>query len=442
MHTTKPIVLPQEVIDSALDHFHSNPVALKACALVCHAWLHTSRTHLFRKVSLQPPQVVAPRSTAKVPSDSQRLYTLLRSDPGIARYIQELVVCEGMVQREWIARDQGLLHILRALHNVSRFELKRSAAMPIVWDTLPIALREALGGILQLPSLNEVNLVGLVMKSPSALFGLLKECRNLRTLEVSHLAFPSATEPMSPESELEPSSRCGLDVLVIGPRTQPAFIDYMLRPGSRIDPSSTRELSTSISNAFPSFARLIQSATLTRRLEIILMNDINLRTYWDLPPHERLTLEHNAPFLQQLSIRADLTQNREDPLLWIQALLMIPSPFLSLHTISIVYTIYVPDPYINSPEVQPDFTAWAPIDALLTAEDAFPHLARVRLEFALENPLVSMWPRCSYGTSSSRRQCCVRRACYRLVLTIPVDDRCFRRWSMSSDSVPIVLILY
>ncbi|KAJ7714463.1 hypothetical protein B0H14DRAFT_659017, partial [Mycena olivaceomarginata] len=40
--------LPQELVEAILDHVADDFHSLKACSLVCHAWLSRSRWHLFK----------------------------------------------------------------------------------------------------------------------------------------------------------------------------------------------------------------------------------------------------------------------------------------------------------------------------------------------------------------------------------------------------------
>ena len=44
---------PQELIDLVLDLFHDDIPTLRACSLICNAWVPTTRLHLFDAVTLQ-----------------------------------------------------------------------------------------------------------------------------------------------------------------------------------------------------------------------------------------------------------------------------------------------------------------------------------------------------------------------------------------------------
>jgi hypothetical protein len=50
--TSKQISIPQEIIDQFIDHLYNDQEALKTCALVCRAWVSSSRYHLFGHVSI------------------------------------------------------------------------------------------------------------------------------------------------------------------------------------------------------------------------------------------------------------------------------------------------------------------------------------------------------------------------------------------------------
>ena len=47
------ISLPPELVDRTIDFLYDNRQALAACALVHREWLHTSRHHLFRRISIR-----------------------------------------------------------------------------------------------------------------------------------------------------------------------------------------------------------------------------------------------------------------------------------------------------------------------------------------------------------------------------------------------------
>ncbi|PCH43546.1 hypothetical protein WOLCODRAFT_18414 [Wolfiporia cocos MD-104 SS10] len=47
--------LPQEMIDSIIDHHHADPAMLRTCALVSRSWVHASQYHLFYSITIDGP---------------------------------------------------------------------------------------------------------------------------------------------------------------------------------------------------------------------------------------------------------------------------------------------------------------------------------------------------------------------------------------------------
>lgn len=48
--------IPQEIIDQFIDHLYNDRETLRTCALVCRAWVTSSRYHLFGVVKIFPPK--------------------------------------------------------------------------------------------------------------------------------------------------------------------------------------------------------------------------------------------------------------------------------------------------------------------------------------------------------------------------------------------------
>ena len=49
--------VPQELIDTIIDHLHDDPPSLLACGLATKKWLPSSRYHLFSRVALHEGNV-------------------------------------------------------------------------------------------------------------------------------------------------------------------------------------------------------------------------------------------------------------------------------------------------------------------------------------------------------------------------------------------------
>lgn len=379
-----PTTLPQELVDSVIDHCHDDPMTLRSCALVCNAWLPSSRSHIFHSITLQPPDKPTKKSFfVRKLTDTQRLLRMLQFSPEIALYVRNLSICEGMVGREWIAQERTLPVFLSMLKNVQRFQLERSASMQISWIDLPKDLKDALTGILATPTLLELSLVGLVFDRPADLHSMLQACQNLRLLEANHLLLRDASSLAvgSPESR----QRAPLDVLDVGPRTSTALIDCLLHPESSIDVTTIRKLSIAISGNFANVAKLLRSTSSIEALEIVLMNDVNLKEYWSLPPSDRFNLSDN-PHLHTLDLKIDVIQRQDDPLPWLNDLFLTVKLPNNLQYINIVYAVYLPGPYMERSINTMIFDEWRSVDVTLSSLE-FGNLKKVKLDFMLETPL-------------------------------------------------------
>ena len=56
-HQAFSLEFPQELCDHVFDTLRNDTLSLRHCSLVCKAWLHATRTHLFRRVILTPKNI-------------------------------------------------------------------------------------------------------------------------------------------------------------------------------------------------------------------------------------------------------------------------------------------------------------------------------------------------------------------------------------------------
>lgn len=277
--------LPQEIFDNIIDHFHKDVHSLEICSLVAPAWLASARVHLFRQVELTPPNKPnKPSSTISAFTFSrpkltqcQRLFERIEASKrgrlgSIATYVQELHLCEGMLAREWLAREPMLPLLLRALSNLRRFEIRRSASVSMAWNLLPSPLTRAVDHVFSQPSLTALRLSSLKFENIGELKHMMSGCTNLRILEVDHLVVVDSGLQYLDEGD-ERRQVAPLDTLTMGPRTSTVFIAYLLHPQSTVSVSTVRKLSVSLSGDFVDFGRLLQASSSVEQLEINLMND-------------------------------------------------------------------------------------------------------------------------------------------------------------------------
>lgn len=264
--------LPWELTDHILDHHHDDEQTLKACMLVCRAWLPSCRYHLFHSVTLQPGQNA---SLARwKPTACQRLHDAVELAPEIVVFIRKLVVCEGIFLGKRITQEETLPLFLRKLTVLRKLHLTWIANMRILWDTLPIPLTSAINSVLGLPTLVELKLAGMVFDDPMGFMQLLQPCTSLRSLEVEQLMFRIGFTHDAPLSWRERQCSSRLETLIIGRRTAVDGIICLLHPHSPIDISAVRRLCVSISgNSFAVFAGLLRSTPVVEELEITFMSD-------------------------------------------------------------------------------------------------------------------------------------------------------------------------
>ncbi|KAG6844378.1 hypothetical protein H0H87_007370, partial [Tephrocybe sp. NHM501043] len=379
--------LPPELVGHIIDHLYDDPATLKCCALVCRVWLTLSRSHIFRHIVLTPPRYTKtffPRWGK--PLTTHGLYSVVQATPEVASYIRDVEIIEGIGAGEWTG-DEQLASLLLLLNNVQRFQLRRSMTSHIVWGDLPSNFKSSILHLLALPSFRELHLGTLSFAGSEELRQLLGSSKGLRTVCLDRLRIlgSAGREPTLAEGDSSISGLTPLDTLVLGARTSPLIMNCLLHPRPLLNIASLRKLDLSMSGNFAEFARLLRSAVRLESLEILLMSDIDLVAYQALQSTESLDLSHN-PYVTTLTVRIDIIQRQDDPLPWLDGLFLTVTTPNNLRNIHIVYSLYLPSPYMDRSVNTTIFTSWKDIDATLTGP-VFESLERVWLEFSLENPI-------------------------------------------------------
>ncbi|KAG5638216.1 hypothetical protein H0H81_001217 [Sphagnurus paluster] len=381
--------LPQELVDHIIDHLYDDTLTLNSCSLVCHAWLPTSRLHLFSKISLKVTPAVAPSELCK------RLHRLLTSSPYIIPYIRELDVLEGsplggaQAQAQavppaaqggtarsttWVTTERTFPHLLRTLTHLQRLEFGAQSTT-LHWALLPPSLQSALHRVFSLRSLTFVRLRSWSFTHFGDLAALLACCRNLQGLALAcvsvsgDLGVPGVVFDI-PETDAEgdddddessvrsaagedeqPTSQCRLEFLTIEHVGSGQLGHWLLSPRSTVDLRGLRELRIAHFHDLPAIERLL--ARTGDSLEYFHFKTGCLDVY---------------PF--DLSINANLRSIKltlEDPpnaLLWVQTLLHSVSPPNVLEHIGLEF-------YTDLKQM---VDGWAELDALLLR----PELAGLR----------------------------------------------------------------
>jgi hypothetical protein len=258
MKVAKPLYLPQELADHIIDHLHDNPLALRRCSLVCHAWLPTSRLHLFSKIAFRASPDGCPSNEL-----CKRLYALLSTSPDIIPNIHELEITEGALfgapgypagvpSTTWVATERTLPRLLKMLTHLQRFEF--GAHTTLYWGTLPSGLQNAICHVFKLPSLTYVRLKSWSFPNFAVLADLLSNCQNLKGLalsstvvgvggEVGHAAKLGTREIAVGEGgDVDSTRRCSLEFLTIDYVDFGSLGHWLLSQRSTIEIKGLREL--------------------------------------------------------------------------------------------------------------------------------------------------------------------------------------------------------
>jgi len=343
-----PAHLPQELVDNVIDHLHDNPLALKNCARVCHAWLPTSRLHLFAKICLK---ATSPHNGPAVPQERcKRLHAILVRSPEIIPNIRELEICEGS------PHHHHLMALFKILTHVQRFDF--SATSTLFWTLLPPTFQTALYTLLSLPSLNYIRLHSWIFPNFSSLAFMLSHCQNLRAfalsstdisnevgLELDRKRRSSAPDEGNDTADL-PTATTPLEVLTLDFVSFPYLEYWILGHHALVDIRSIRELRVAH----------FQDAQIIEKLLLAVggsLEHFHLKPgAWNVHP---FNLSHNSNLR---SIRLTL----EDPvkaMSWVLVLLStITENNLALESVGLEF--YVDPKKLDS---------WGQVDALLMRDE-------------------------------------------------------------------------
>ena len=171
-----PSIFPLEIEETILDLLAREDdrrySALKMCSLVCQAFLHICRKHIFANIVLDAPPYKGGSSDSSPRPTTHEFERLLRETPEIADYIRTL---------DFKIWDEDLTNpSIQSLKRISKVEflIVRSHCRNFEWSNNPI--RPALLHLLHLPTLTHFTLLGI----DNFVVSDLIPCVNLKFLEV------------------------------------------------------------------------------------------------------------------------------------------------------------------------------------------------------------------------------------------------------------------
>lgn len=214
-------LLPQEIMDSILDHVNDNHEAMRACSLVCRAWTTPSQKYLFEKLRIdlyiRPKSCIPPfRETVRFAPSIRPLYKAATINPHLLSHVKSLTlrVCgdiwryrnfmhapahfmESRTGKSWF---RHLPQILLGLTNLEQLEFSNSFMYPLL-TICPKPVHTALLSLFHRPSLTSFKMLS---GSALELFAILQECPKVTRLSLGMITCSSVTPyPRVPALELD-----------------------------------------------------------------------------------------------------------------------------------------------------------------------------------------------------------------------------------------------
>jgi hypothetical protein len=212
-------LLPSELVDYILQYLCDSPSDLRACALVCKAWVAPSRAHLFYKIEVNYDR----------DPTSARPYQVIQQTPSLAVYVRELEVEYECITRE---AQETVVELLPLFTRLRKLVLSY-----IEWTDLE---RKGYHPVLALPTLTHLELTDVILEKREDFEDLIHP--HLKWLTAHHVTWwdgdivPQSV--VNEEIQLNGRQPCHLRCLSVKPRR--AFVDWLLGPQTIIDITSLR----------------------------------------------------------------------------------------------------------------------------------------------------------------------------------------------------------
>ncbi|KAG6835987.1 hypothetical protein H0H93_012536 [Arthromyces matolae] len=359
-------VIPQELIAHIIDFLHDCVPALKACSLVAHALVDSSRCHLFRHVTFaddDPRDPSASRSHQRVIS----LYEILKRSPALSKYVKTLTILHiatvGTLRPDLPLADliSRLPHLLYL--KISILSSRSEPVVAVVPSNLACALQT-------LSSLVEAHFHGLTFSEPSEIIQILRSFPSLRRITLTNLEF------RRPDMDHLPSSQ-SLKARPLELTTNDAILASLLvKDASPLDLSVLHSLDIRpTTTTYRTLAELLPITIMLQRFEVTLDADPDHVPAFDLALLKTL---------DTIVFRVRALVGRENPMPWLHTVLSSLPPDNTLQQLSLLVTIDMPPPDLTQAQFDATLTSWKQFDILFT-EAKFLPLKRLRIDFCIDN---------------------------------------------------------
>ncbi|KAF7303658.1 hypothetical protein MIND_00595200 [Mycena indigotica] len=164
--------VPQELIDTIIDYI-DDMATLKACSLVCWAFVPASRTHIFHTVCLE-----------MLHDAPAKFFAILARNPHLEVYIRDLTIYRDCGTDLWMKPGSPLPAILSMLNHVERFSLLGCWGD---WKDIPRHFANAIHRVISLRTLDRLHLLTASNVPPAVLNSAL----SVRVLSMFHVSVDS-----------------------------------------------------------------------------------------------------------------------------------------------------------------------------------------------------------------------------------------------------------
>ncbi|PPQ67866.1 hypothetical protein CVT25_010305 [Psilocybe cyanescens] len=390
-----------ELYDYIIDFLHDDDDALRACALVCRAWLPSSRCHLFYHLKLSGSGPSPISSGWAQNTACRRIFATILSSPHLASYVNELSVQELNVVRpstyRWVSSEITFPALLNKLSNIRALEFNFPPPGPetikTAWSTMTFRdISEAMSSM----SLETLALRQFSFSSLPDFVKILDSCHHLKTLQLDHVDIatathlsPSALEHVlnlnSPDSISHTSkTKANLETLILRSNSSALIIPVLLHTHSFLDLSSLQKLVMNVApDSYSNILEFLKFIPNLQHLELDIERDFDYDAH--LEYKDTLDLTH-LPALRYLSLHTHILLGRMELLPWLLAMFSTTGSANNLLDFSLTCTVDKPPPSVTVQAFDNVLVGWHDLDNLLT-QPTFDAMRRFRLDFALDKPI-------------------------------------------------------
>ncbi|KAK0459973.1 uncharacterized protein EV420DRAFT_1641322 [Desarmillaria tabescens] len=188
-----PALLPQELIDSILDHLHDDIPALRQCVLVSHSFHAATQGHLYHQVVLVhytwSPHMRKPYTGAWY--TCANFYQLICHSPHIPPLVKSFVVHDGLLGNDSYDQttkrlfNKKFLPLIFPLLPCPRRIVLMNRSVRLGINNLPRSLKSSIRDAFRSPHITIIHLDGLEQVDQGWLLSLFEGCPSLKHLTLT-----------------------------------------------------------------------------------------------------------------------------------------------------------------------------------------------------------------------------------------------------------------